>query len=62
MNRKEAALIGAITFATVLVWIIFGVSHVKETSIVSSQEKAEIGPLTPTFDNDIIKTLSTLEE
>lgn len=62
MNRKEVAIIGVITFATVLVWIMFGVSHAQQTTIISSEQQAEIVPLTPTFDNDIIKTLSLREE
>ncbi len=62
MNRKEGAIIMCILLATVIAWIVFGVFHARNVTIVTSEETKEIVPLTPTFDNDIIKSLSIREE
>lgn len=62
MNHKEFAILSIITFLTVIAWIIFGIYHAKTTSTVTSIQLKEIAPLTPTFDNEIIKKLSTREQ
>ena len=62
MNRKELAVIALITFMTVIAWIIFGISHARNTTSITELQRNEVVPLTPTFDNDIIKQLTTREE
>lgn len=62
MNRKEIAVLAIIIFATVTMWIFFDVLHAKNTSTVSQKELRQVVPLTATFDNDIIKKLSSREE
>lgn len=62
MNRKEIAIIAVIIFLTVTAWIIFGIYHVQTTTTVSQKELRQVVPLTPTFDNDIIKRLKSREE
>ncbi len=62
MNRKEFFVLTLITFFTVIAWIIFDLYHAKLTSTISVNQKRQIVPLTPTFDNDIIKKLKNREE
>lgn len=62
MNRKEGMIIMLILFATVTVWIVFSIYHARNMTIVTPEETQEIVPLTPTFDNDIINSLSNREE
>lgn len=62
MNKKEGMMIMLILFATVIAWIVFGVYHARNMTIVTVEETREIVPLTPTFDNDIINSLSNREE
>ena len=62
MNRREVFMIAIITFFTVIAWIVFGVFHARTTSTISQKEKQEVVPLTPTFDNDIIRQLQAREE
>lgn len=62
MNRRELFIIAIITFLTVIAWVGFGVFHARTTSTISQKEKQEVVPLTPTFDNDIIRQLQTREE
>lgn len=62
MNRREIVIIAVIIFLTVCAWIIFGAYHAQSTSTVSQKELRQIVPLTPTFDNDIIKKLKSREE
>lgn len=62
MNRKELAIIAAILFLTVIAWIAFGIFHAKTASTVSEKELRQVVPLTPSFDNDIIKKLQSREE
>lgn len=62
MNHKEFVILAIITFATVIAWIFFGIYHARKTTTVTASQKQEVVPLTPTFDNDIIRKLSTREE
>lgn len=62
MNRKEIVVIAIIIFFTVLSWIIFGIQHARTTTTISQKELRQVVPLTPTFDNDIIKKLRSREE
>lgn len=62
MNRKELAIIAIITFITVLVWIATGLYFAKTNITLTDVQLEKIVPLTPTFDNDIIKQLSKREE
>lgn len=62
MNRKEFTILAIIVFATVFAWIIFGVYHAKTTSSVSQENLRQVVPLTPAFDNDIIRKLRSREE
>lgn len=62
MNRKDIAILAIIVFFTVVAWIVFGIYHAKNTSTVSQKELRQVVPLTPTFDNDIIKKLRSREE
>mgnify|MGYP001594102133 CR=1 FL=1 len=62
MNRKEIAILALIVFFTVIAWILFGIFHARSTSSVTSIQLKEVVPLTPTFDNDIIKQLIKREE
>ena len=62
MNRKEVLILMCIIFATVIAWIVFGVYHARNMTVVTSEETHDIVPLTPTFDNDIIKSLSNRKE
>lgn len=62
MNRKEIVILSIAIFLTVIAWIIFGVYHTKTTSTVTQKELRQVVPLTPNFDNDIIKKLKSREE
>lgn len=62
MNRKEIAILAIVIFLSVIAWIAFGVYHAKNTSSISQKELLQIVPLTPAFDNDIIKKLSIRED
>ena len=62
MNRKEIAILAIIIFLTVTAWIIFGISHAKNTTTVTQKELRQVIPLTPSFDNDIIKKIKSREE
>lgn len=62
MNRKEYAIIAIITFITVIVWILAGIYFAKTKTTVTDTQLQQIVPLTPTFDNDIIRQLSKREE
>lgn len=62
MNRKEIAILALIIFFTVIAWILFGIFHARSTSSVTSTQLKEVVPLTPTFDNDIIRQLIKREE
>ena len=61
MNRKELYILALITFMTVVVWIIFGISCARKISKVEDQTLKTIVPLTPTFDSDIINQLNRRE-
>ena len=61
MNRKEFYILAIITFMTVVAWIIFGVVHARNTSTVEVINTAEIVPLTPAFDSDIINQINNRE-
>ncbi|OGG08109.1 hypothetical protein A3D05_05215 [Candidatus Gottesmanbacteria bacterium RIFCSPHIGHO2_02_FULL_40_24] len=61
MNRKELYILALITFMTVVVWIIFGISGARKISKVEDQTLKTIVPLTPTFDSDIINQLNRRE-
>ena len=63
MNRKEIVIIAIIFLLTVLAWIVFDVYHAKTTStVIKNETLQQIVPLTPVFDNDIIRKLKTREE
>lgn len=62
MNRRELFIIAVITFFTVIAWISFGVFHARTSTTVTPIQKQEVVPLTPTFDNDIIRQLQTRED
>jgi hypothetical protein len=62
MNRKEVAIIAIILFLSVVAWIVFGVYHARTASSITQKELRQVVPLTPTFDNDIIKKLNSREE
>ncbi len=62
MNRKEIVILSLITFLTVIAWITFGIYHAKTSSTLTKSQLTKIIPLTPTFDNDIIKKLNDREE
>ncbi|MBI4990931.1 hypothetical protein HZB96_02440 [Candidatus Gottesmanbacteria bacterium] len=62
MNRKELTIITLVIFLTVIAWIAFGIYHARTASTVSQKELRQVVPLTPTFDNDIIRKLKGREE
>lgn len=62
MNHKELYIIAIIIFLTVIAWISFGIYHARTTSSISKVQLKEIIPLTPTFDNDIIRQLGSRED
>lgn len=61
MNRKELAIIAIITFITVLVWMAMGIYFAKTKPTLTDTQLQQIVPLTPTFDNDIIRQLEKRE-
>lgn len=61
MNRKELAIIAIITFITVLVWMATGIYFAKTKPTLTDVQLQQIVPLTPTFDNDIIRQLEKRE-
>ncbi len=61
MNRKELAIIAIITFITVLVWMTTGIYFAKTKPTLTDVQLQQIVPLTPTFDNDIIRQLEKRE-
>lgn len=62
MNRKEIAILAVIIFLTVVAWIVFDIYHARTFSTISSKELRQVVPLTPAFDGDILRKLSTREE
>lgn len=62
MNRKELVILAIIVFLSVIAWMIFGVIHAKNSTSITQKELKQVIPLTPTFDNDIIKGLHNREE
>lgn len=62
MNRKELVILALVVFLSVIAWMIFGIYHAKNTSTIGQKELKQVVPLTPTFDNDIIKGLHGREE
>lgn len=62
MNRKEIAILALIIFLSVVAWIAFDIYHTKNKMTISPKELQQVIPLTPTFDNDILKRLKTREE
>ena len=62
MDRKEIAILAIIIFLTVIAWVIFGISHAKNTTTITQKELRQVVPLTPSFDNDIIKKIKSREE
>lgn len=62
MNRKELAILAIIIFLSVVAWMIFGIFAAKNKTSITQKELKQVIPLTPTFDNDIIKTLKGREE
>lgn len=61
MNRKELTIIAIITFITVLVWMVMGIYFAKTKPTLTDVQLQQIVPLTPTFDNDIIRQLEKRE-
>lgn len=62
MNRKELAILAIIVFLSVIAWMVFGVIAAKNKTSITQKELRQVIPLTPTFDNDIIKGLKGREE
>lgn len=62
MDRKEITILALIIFLSVVAWIAFGVYHAKTHLTISEKELRQVVPLTPTFDNDIIRKLKSREE
>lgn len=62
MNRKELFILAIIVFLSVVAWMIFGILHAKNITTITQKELKQVVPLTPTFDNDIIKKLQSREE
>lgn len=62
MNRKELAIITLIILLSVVAWIVFGVFGAHNRSSISQAELRQVVPLTPNFDNEIIKRLSNRED
>ncbi len=62
MNRKEIAILSIIIFLTVIAWVIFGISHARNTTTITQKDLRQVVPLTPSFDNDIIKKMKSREE
>lgn len=62
MNRKELAIIAVVILLTVIAWIAFGVYSTRNKLSISQKELRQVVPLTPNFDNEIIKKLSNREE
>jgi uncharacterized protein YneF (UPF0154 family) len=62
MNRKELAILAIIVFLSVIAWMIFGIFAAKNNTSITQKELKQVIPLTPTFDNDIIKGLKGREE
>ena len=62
MNRKEIVVVSIITFLTVIAWIIFSISHSNSDKDMEGIKVEETAPLTPTFDNDIIRSLKNRED
>lgn len=62
MNRREFTIIALIMLLTVIAWIFFSVFGAGKTTSVTEIQLKQVVPLTPTFDNDIIKQLQKREE
>lgn len=62
MNRKEVAILAMIIFLSVVAWIAFDIYHTRSKETISPKELQQVVPLTPTFDNDILKGLKVREE
>ena len=62
MNRKELAIIASVLLLSVIAWVAFGVYDARNKSSISQKELRQVVPLTPNFDNEIIKKLSNREE
>lgn len=62
MNRKEVAILAMIIFLSVVAWIAFDIYHTNAKVTISPKELQQVVPLTPVFDNDILKGLKVREE
>ncbi|MCJ7740123.1 hypothetical protein MUP32_02270 [Candidatus Microgenomates bacterium] len=62
MNRKEFAIIALMILLTVIAWIFFSVYGAGRMTSLTEIQLKQVVPLTPTFDNDIIKQLQKRED
>lgn len=62
MNRKELAIIASVLLLSVIAWVAFGIYDARNKLSISQKELRQVVPLTPNFDNEIIKKLSNREE
>lgn len=57
MKIRDLLIIAMVTFLTVLAWIVFAVYHQFMTSTLTTVQIEESAPLTPKFDEAILKQL-----
>jgi hypothetical protein len=62
MNRKEITIIALIILLSVVAWISYDIYYTRNKTTISPKELQQVIPLTPTFDNDILKGLKAREE
>lgn len=59
MRGRDFLIFSVLTFITVVVWIVSDAYHAAVTSTLTTVEKKMMEPLSPTFDQQVIKELRT---
>ncbi|MBI2611800.1 hypothetical protein HYW54_03590 [Candidatus Gottesmanbacteria bacterium] len=54
MSLKQLVVLSIIIFLSIVFWIVFDLYHVATVTTITPTQEAQVKPLTPTFDNDII--------
>ena len=61
MNSRDALLLSILTFVTALGWLVLDVYHASIDSTISPEVEAQLSPVTPTFEKDVVQSLKSRE-
>lgn len=57
MNNRDIILLSIFTLLTVLLWMGFEAIHASQKSTITPQVNQQIKPITPSFDNKLLKQI-----